>query len=343
MVNIAVPWTIAGVLFILVVIIFLNPEKAQIWSAWISKGLASSNKYFARRAISGKIESLVNGFAKRFDKESSGIMQCSLKIKWVKEIDKEAILREEGTVFVRLGHQHDDLQKALALAMLLFCSKSLIQISRPYLSNSLVRSVDLVTTKKMLNESNEKGSVDYFLDNVMRKDIENDVEIKDKCQKMEVLDDQGLYSRVLLRELQELGRDLYPKTPAGTEATESDEFLEFLMQIATKSPDEDVELFFKKNWIRIAFILVARAEVIAERGFTPYIRRLEKQQRDGAKTVYIHGMTDNIGYTQKIAELAQEKGLGSIVQISKFKTRVISGRLIPAICITFNMNLQEND
>ena len=286
---------------------------------------------------------MVNQFAKKFDRESLGIMPCSLKIEWVKEIDKEAILKEEGMVLVKLGHHHDDLQRALALAMLMFCGESLIQMSRPYLSNVLVRSLDLVTTKKMLNESKEKGSVDYLINNVIKPEIENDSNLKEKCQNMEVLDDRGLFSRVLLRELQELGRELYPKTPLGSETKESDEFVDFLMQIANKGQDEYVELFFKENWIRIAFILVARAEVIAERGFTPYIDRLAKLQKREAKTVYIHGMRDNINYTQKIAELAQEKGLGNIAQISKFKTRVTSGRLIPAICITFSMNLSESD
>lgn len=341
--SLAVPWSIAGILFVLLIIIFLNPEKAQVWSSWVTQGLASTNSYFARRTISGRIQGMVNQFSKTFDKESAGIMPYTLKIEWLKDIDKDALLQEEGVVVVRLGYHHDDLQKALALAMLAFCGKALIPIGRPYLSNSLLRSVDLITTKKMLSEFNQKGSVDYFLNDVIKPEIEKDQELYDKCQTMEILDDRGLFSRVLLSELQELGRNLYPKTPDGSAVSESDEFVAFLVQIANKAPDEDVELFFKKNWIRVAFILVARPGVIADYGFSPYLKRLEKRQKERAQTVYIQGMADNIPYTQRIAEMAQKQGLGVISHRAKFKARLPSGRVIPAISITFRPNIVDAD
>jgi len=270
-------------------------------------------------------------------------MPYALKVEWVKDIDKEALLQEEGTVVVRLGYHHDELEKALALAMLTFCSKALISVSRPYLSGRLSRSVDLVTTKRMLLRSNARGSLDYFLDKVIKPEIDGDNELCDKCQIMEILDERGLFSRVFLKELHELGRTLYPKTPDGSSVMEADEFVAFLQQIANKAPDEDVELFFKKNRIRVAFILVARPEVIADRGFSPYLRRIEKLQKEKARTVYVHGMADNISYTRKIAEIAEKQGLGTITHRATFRTTVSSGRTIPATCIALALNVPDDD
>jgi small subunit ribosomal protein S1 len=274
--SLIVPWSITGIIFILLIIIFLNPEKAQIWSSWVAKWFASTNNFFARRTISGKIEGTVNQFSKTFDKESPGIMPYSLKIEWVRDIDKDALLQQEGIVVVRLGYHHEDLEKALALSMLTFCSKALIPISRPYLSKNLLRSVDLITTKKMLSQSNAKGSVDYLLSDIMRPEMDIDSELANKCKVVEILDERGLLSRVLLRELQELGHNLYPNTPDELSVIESEEFLAFLAQIANKAHDEDVDLSFTKSWIRVAFLLVARPQVIASRGFSPYLQRLEK-------------------------------------------------------------------
>lgn len=341
--SLVVPWTITGILFVLLILVFLNPEKAQIWSSWITKGLASTSSYFARGTIGGKIQGMVNQFSKTFDEESPGIMPYTLKVDWVKDIDKDALLQEEGVVVVRLGYHHDELQKALALAMLTFCSKALIPISRPYLSNNLLRSMDLVTTKKMLSKSNQKGSVDYLLSSVVKPEIESNQDLCDKCQTMEILDERGLFSRVLLRELQELGRNLYPKTPDSSAALESDEFVAFLTQIATKAPDEDVELLFRKNRIRVAFMLVARPGTIADLGFSPYLKRLQKLQKGRVPTVYIHGMADNVLYTQRIAETAEKQGLGTIVHRAKFKARLATGRSIPATCVTFSLSIPEGD
>jgi hypothetical protein len=270
-------------------------------------------------------------------------MPYTLKIEWLKDIDKDALLQEEGLVVVRLGYHHTDLQKALALAMLTFCGKALIPTSRPYLSKSLVRSIDLVTTKRMLNQFNQKGSIDYFLNDVIKPEIENDPELYDKCQTMEMLDDRGFFSRILLNELQELGRNLYPKTPDGSVALESDGLVTFLVQIANKAHEEDVELSFKKSWIRVAIILVARAEVIADHGFSPYLRRLEKLRKERVQTVYLQGMGDNIAYTKRIAEMAQEQGLGVISHRNEFRARIPSGRAIPATNIAFRLNILEAD
>ena len=270
-------------------------------------------------------------------------MPYSLKIEWVKDIDRDALLHEEGVVVVRLGHQHDELQKALALAMLTFCNKALLPISRLYLSDRLLRSVDLVTTKKMLGKSNEKGSLDYFLSSVVRPEIEKDQDLRDRCQAMETLDDRGLFSRVLLKELHELGQKLYPNVSNGSPALESEELVTFLQQIATKTPDADVQLSFKKNWIRIGVILVARLDLIAERGFAPYLRRLEKLQKEKVPTAYISAMRDNILYAQRIAETAEKQGLGKVMHTAKFKARLATGRGITATCITFNLDIQEAD
>lgn len=343
MANIAVPWSIAGILLFVLVVLFLNPDKVQIWGSLFLKGLGGINGYFARRIISGRIQGLVNQFAKRFDKESTGIMPCSLKIKWVREVDRDALIQEEGVVLVRLGHHHDELQKALALAMLTFCSKSLIADSRPYLTNKLVRSIDFVTTKRMLHGSKNRGSLDYFLNNIMKAEIEEDDSLREKCQIMETLDEMGYFSRMLLREYQELGRKMYPQTPNGSTAVESEDFLNFLEEIATKPSEEDVELDFKGNRIQTAVMLVARPEKIAKVGFEPYLHRLEKHQKNRLETAYICGMEDNVAYVMRIAERAEKRGLGMIVSTSKFRARTPRRRTVPSICITFDIRIPEAD
>jgi hypothetical protein len=50
-------------------------------------------------------------------------------------------------------------------------------------------------------------------------------------------------------------------------------------------------------------------------------------------------MSDNILYTQRIAEMAEEQGLGEIIDRAKFKTRVSTGRVIGAISFTFRLNI----
>ena len=177
--------------------------------------------------------------------------------------------------------------------------------------------------------------MDYFLHNILMPETNNDEDIREKCQAMEILNAKGLFSRVLLRELQELGRKLYPKTPNGSTYAESAEVIDFLTQIANKPPEEEVELTFRRSNIRIGFILVARMEVISTLGYSPYLKRIESHRNQGTETIYISGLGDNVPYTKKVAQLAEEQKFGRIVSSDEFK---IKGRTrpVPAVCITFS-------
>lgn len=338
MANIVVPWTITGILFIVLVILFLNPDKVQIWSSIVSIRLAALNSFFSRRAISGKIQGTVNQFAKRFNGESSGIMPYSLKIEWVKDVDRDALILEEGIVLVKLGHHHNELQKALAVAMLTFCGKSLIPHGRPYLSDRLLRGIDLITTKKMLYDSKEKGSLDHFLGEIVKPEIERDEGLNEVCKKIELMDARGYFSRILLREYQELGRKMYPQTPDSSTVVENEEFLDYLNNIANLAPGEEVELDFKKNRIRVAVMFIARVKIMAQVGFKAYLSRMEKLKRSGVDTVYIYGLEDNINFVKRIVEMAEKNGLGEIVNISTCKAKTYRGRSVNSICVAFSVN-----
>lgn len=340
--NIAVPWSLAGILFIIVVILFLNPDKAQIWGSVVSGKLASFGGYFRRRAISGKLQGKVNQFADRLEKESSGIMPFRLKVEWVKNVDREAILQEEGIVIVRLGHHHNELQKALALAMHSFSSKAIIPNSRPYLSDTVVCGIDLVTTKKMLHSAKESGSLDYFLDEIVTPAIAADDNLRDKCQVMELLDERGFFSRILLREYKEMGRKMYPRTPDGSSVGECEEFLKFLNELATRTPGEEGELDFRNNRIRVAILLVARAETMEKVGYDAYIRRIQIHRKNRIETVYILGSEDNISYVRQIGELAEKRGLGTIVNNTVCKIKSFRGRPINSICISLSIIPEED-
>lgn len=238
--SIVVPWSITGALFVILLLIFLNPEKAQIWSSHILGWFASTSSFIERNALTGRIQGTVNQFAKGLDKEGGGILPYSLKIDWVRNADREALLKQEGLVIVRLGYSNDKWEKALAAAMLTFCSKALIPSARPYLSRNLLRSIDFTATKKMLTQSEATGSVDYFVNEILRPEIEVDNKLCQTCQTMDRLDDEGYFSRVVLRELQDFGRKLYPRTPEGMATLESEEFISFITQIVEKAPEEDV-------------------------------------------------------------------------------------------------------
>jgi len=336
-VGIIVPWSVAGILFVVLLIIFLNPEKTQIWGSWIQGWFASAHSFFDRNAIAGKIQGTINQFAKGLEKEAEGIIPYTVKIDWVKDLDREAFLKEDGTVVVPLGYSHGRRERSLALAMAAFCTKGLIPFARPYLGDTLLRAVDLVTTKKMLSSAKTRGSVDYFLGDMFEPEIERDENLKEQCQTMETLDRQGLFTRVLLKELAEFGRKLYPDTPDGSTVLEGDDFVSFIKQIAEKDPDEDVELSFTQRRIRVSVMLVARRKVIQEHGFPLYLKKIQQDRKKDVETTYLCGRGQNIRPTIKIANIAEKEGLGTVVSSTNHKVIGIAENTISAVCIALQL------
>jgi len=264
-------------------------------------------------------------------------MPYNVKIDWVRDIDREAFIKEDGTVLVRLGYSHGQLEKSLVLAMMAFCSKALIPLARPYLGESLVRTLDLYTVRKMLNEAKTKGSMDYFLNDVFTPEIKTDASLGVRCQTMENLDRRGMYTRILLRQLEELGQKLYPAVANGSTVLECDNFVLFLKQIAEKAPDEDVELAFRSRGININVMLVAKRDKIGRQGYPPYLDRIKKMRKKGIETMYLCGLGINIDSTKAITNIVEKNGSATIISSEDHIILSPRGKSTPAVCIILNL------
>lgn len=55
--------------------------------------------------------------------------------------------------------------------------------------------------------------------------------IQDKCSQIEVIDDAGLFTRILIRELDFFGNKLIGRNPSDDYKNESDKFLSFCMKL----------------------------------------------------------------------------------------------------------------
>ena len=339
--SIVVPWSITGILIFLLVIIFLNPDKAQIWASGVFERFVGLHSFFHRRAVTGRMEGTINRFAKSFHEEGHGILPYTLRIEWVKEMDREAFLREGGMVVVRMGYRHSRPEKSLALAMLAFCGKAVVPSARPYLSKDLLRSIDLTTTRKMLINSKATASLHYFVDEVLKPETEGDEHLREQCQVMEILDERGLFARVLLRELQEMGVRLYPKTPDGSTAFETEEFVSFLREIAEKARDEDVELSFRRHNLGMHVMLIARPAVIGERGFAPYLRKIQELSKKGTKTLYICAHGVHTGSAIGIAKVTEKRAIGTILSSDTYKVPLRKGKAMNAVCLRLDLTSPE--
>lgn len=322
---------------ILIYLLVIAPEKGEIVAGWLAKLVAWTGKRAEKTATAMAIQGKIDSFIKAIDTEVRGLLPYGVKIKWVSpEIDKEAFIKENKVVIILSYHQNQDenLSKATALYM----SKAVIPEARPHIDEKLSNAIDLMMTKKALyNFVEARSSFDHYIRNVLRPQTASDATLKEYCESIDATDERGLFTRILLRELLELGRRRAGTTETGDTVFEANEFVKHLKKIAEKERGQDVDPNFLKRHIRASIILVARPEKV-EYGQEPYINAVEKYGiKNGARIIYIFSRgVRNIAFAKETVRLCGDK-FKTLVKSheEEFPTVIETGKPVPGYCAIF--------
>jgi small subunit ribosomal protein S1 len=173
--------------------------------------------------------------------------------------------------------------------------------SKPYLSENFVKAIDLTVTKKILLNSDIKNKGNIIPIFINENKNENN-EVFEKCEKLEEIDDNGLFTRVILRELNALGEKQFGRTPKVEHYIESEEFLDFIYNVVTREYDDNTPLVYNKKVFKVGFLLVAKAETYIKYGLEAYYRRIRLGLASGVKTFYLLARSEKVEILEKVAK-----------------------------------------
>jgi len=310
--------SIFGVIFIYIFIV--NPEKGDRFLSFVSKWFSKFSKSAEKVAVAKGIQNKINNFVKTINSEVEDLLPYKLKIKWINEsIGKDSFIRNRKVVIILKYHQNQD--ENLSLATLFYMKESIIPEAKPHISNKLSKSIDLMMTKKALYSFvDARSSFGYFVREILRKETEKNDEIKLFCSVIEELDSRGLFTRVLLRELKELGYKRAGITEIGDTVVETEKFTKFLDRIARKEQEEDVPLTFNGRYIKISIILVARP---GNSELDSFIKIVKKKIKENVSIIYIFARGSNIPLAQNVCRICKNlSDLSLIYEETDFTTRI---------------------
>jgi len=291
---------------ILIYLLVLYPEKGERLGGWLAKFVAWTGKKAEKTTTAMSIQGKVGSFIRSINTEVEGLLPYQLKIKWMpSDITREAFIRKDKVVVMFSYHYNQD--ENLSIATLLYMNKAVIPEARPHIHYKLTDAIDLMMTKKALFSFIEaRSSLGHFLKTVLIPKTQKDLELKEFCSIIDSIDQEGLFTRVLLRELLELGRRQSGIIETGDTVFETSEFTKLLKQIAEKEKGVDINPTFIKNNIRVAIILVGRIENI---GFSePYLRAIEERIKKSVRTFYIFSRGRvNINFAKEIVRICEGK------------------------------------
>lgn len=303
-------WGLLLIVIIFIIVFYDELEKliAKLYDlfSWVSAG-------WRRKAVKAGIESNVNSFSRSIDKEAPNIMPYNMKLQFVREMDRAELLREKNLVLVRIrDRRHDD--KNFVHAMLTFCPVGVLPSSRPYLNDLLSDAIDFTITRKFLNAIRYQGALNYLYKEVIEPEIAEKPELGKLCTILDRLDEQGLFTRMILRELRDLGVKIGSRYPTEAHKQEARQFVEYMDAIATRLPGKNMkEVGCLGTYISVGFVFVGTSGTMIR-----YLRHLQKLKAMQVERAYIAARDDWIDTAERTSYLAEKGNIAKRLKSKRY-------------------------
>jgi small subunit ribosomal protein S1 len=329
--KIIADYGLISIVILFVGFIFFFPDNAKTLAGWVYQFFGYVFTGLRKNAIKNRIEGPCSKSLKKIVKELPDIEIPELSIDWVKEDNLQTIF-DDGKAIVKLKFSNDQTRNVIK-ATTVYVRDAFLKHSKPYLSEQLKKAIDFSVTRKILLNlnKNKKNIVSQFIED-NTKDIEF---FRDKCSRIEEIDDNGLLTRVLIRELDYFGTKLIGRIPSEENLKEADDFLEFLYEIAIREPDDFTPLQFPRNTLKAAVLLVAKKETYYNHGLNPYLRRIKLGLAQGIETFYLLAREDKVEILKPVA--SELLATGNFVLINNpLEYKDTKGRDVICYCIRVN-------
>jgi len=333
-------WGIVIILIGIIIYFIINPEKVEKWSSMFARAFSFLGKKIEKQYISKDIQFKINSFGKEINKECKDLIPYKTEIKFINPsgFKKESCqhIREKVIIFMKDRHNQDE---NFIKAAVMSTEKTLIPNSRNYIDKDLMKSVDLQFVKNMIVSKN-KSKLNSYVDKYFSPEIQKKKILIENVQILEKMTEQGIFTRILLKELKAYGMNFYPKSTDQKIIKETKSFFESLKELAYKKHHEDVKLQFYGLYIKVSFILVGiTSKVFKPRGINtePYKQRAFLCEDEGIKTIYILAWGLNTVAAKRLTEeLLITPNRFEKVSENEFKVK-INNKKIEAVCIGFKI------
>ena len=285
-------------LFVLAAIILIIPYYNNV-RTFVKDVLAffgEIGRWFKRNRIKNNVESSCQETIDSLNQVTPELNLPDMSLQWVKKDDDGKVLLEEGKAIVLLSYDRDNIKNIINTTTA-YVKKALLPTARNFLSTPVRKAVDFTVIRKFIenNPSHNVATTAFVTENL--DDINN---YQDTFNKVTVVEEEGMLSRMLLREYALWGNKIATHLPSPDYAKEATDFLVFLYELLSREPEELTPLKFVGNDIKVGVLLVAKLETYAEHGVGPYLRRIREGLASGIRTFYLLARNDKIDILDQV-------------------------------------------
>lgn len=264
---------------------------------FISKIYTKADKSF----VAADIEGVINTYT---EDEIGFDSSYGVSVNWADNTDKSTIL-ENGDVIICLDkgeHQSENL----ARASVEYAKKGVVPESRHYLDEPVNKGINYCVSHNILDRTGEEDALRILWNDIILPELENskgeideEKELTENYYKVDDTRRGGIFGPVLLSEYEKLSS--YGR-PDDQIRRDTEQFLNFLHEIATKNRGEDVPLRYEGDTIDVHIVLAAKTYIDDA---DPYIDSCKKGLAK-ANTTYLLSVGRNIPLAEETVATIKE-------------------------------------
>lgn len=335
----------SSLLILVIILLLTNPEKAERVGGWFLTLFSWTGKRIRRRSIKSTLQGQINTFARATDNDVAGSMPYNMRLDFISELDRAELDPTKETVIVRIRDRVDD-DRNLVHAMLVFCTVGVIPQARRFLAPAFNEAIDVTVTRKLLNSLKHHSALHYLHEEVLPACAKKTAGLEEFCRIFGLLDEQGLFTRVVVSELRDFGSVIETSYPEEQHAREAEKFVTYVQSVATRPPGEEMlEIGHKGRYIASAFVFIGTGQAMLRGGTAPYLNHLRRLRGAGFQKAYLaargdpaeHRRTLSIDMADRVAYLAERAGLAKRGRPKRYNATDQEGLNRPHILIEMAM------
>ena len=299
------------------------PDPLKRLSAAALRKLPTLPNAWKRRVVKNELEGSLNAALREFNREGAGFIEHEIKIEWLTpNSDLRETFFRSGKAFLKLSFSENN-DRNMVEAALKFSTEGLLQITRQYIPNDLMKAIDLVFVDEVLDRRHAHLSRAYLTQEVVPREIERSPQIESHIETLSLVSQQGLFTRVFLPELRDYPGHVPARMAQHRHQYDIREFLVFLDNaVKSRETRTKTALVHVGAIIRVAIVLVGIPNKLRIEGTRPYVRRAAMHNELGARTVYLLGYNEGAYFAHEIAKEAKARGLVSSFEIDEYNAIV---------------------
>jgi len=283
-------------------LIFRYPEKVQKWVGIIAGFLSFIFRTKGYFSIKNEVEGKLNSYVADFEVGTNANFP-RVKIEWIGKDEEEKIVFEDyETIIVIRNKEHRN--KNFVHAAYFFTSEVLLKKVKDKLSKSQKKSLNLFTTKNVL-ERQSASSVEQFMYDYFKPEIERSEKIREYIKKFCDIEKIGLFFPVLIRELDYIGGKVFLSAEDVQEIrSEVNNLIDFLHNFSIRKEHDDTQEIFSGKYTKCAIKIVATILTREANNIESQKQNIEKNFIGGCENVYIIGRAEdeNRHFMQEVAK-----------------------------------------